>query len=171
MYVLCIYVSSTNEAGKLTHIQSWYLHIHYSNQIRVVVFKVPHLTQASLLQKHQTLQNVFLISEMLRRHRASVVSSLQKSEFLKLIIPFFHYLWCQNWDQWHKMSGKNTHIYFFYFWFKNKRVWAEKIRKKRKPFKNLKVADNYPKGAITNYIYKIWLFLTTYPPLFTFSMV
>ena len=60
------------------------------------------------------------------------LSSLQKSEFLKLIISFFHYFWCQNWDQWHKMSGKNTHIYFFYFRFKNKRVWAEKIGKKRK---------------------------------------
>ena len=49
------------------------------------------------------------------------VSSLQKSEFLKLTISFFHYFWCQNWDQWHKMSGK-----------------------KRKNSKNLKVADNYP---------------------------
>ena len=58
--------------------------------------------------------------------------SFQKSEFLKLIISFLHYFWCQNWDQWHKMSGKNTHIYFFYFRFKNKRVWAEKIRKKQK---------------------------------------
>ena len=47
---------------------------------------------------------------------AGSLSSLQKSEFLKLIISFFHYFWCQNWDQWHKMSGKNTHIYnFFYF--------------------------------------------------------
>ena len=27
------------------------------------------------------------------------------------------------------------------------------------------------KGAFTNYIYKIWLFLTTYPPPFTFPMV
>ena len=26
-------------------------------------------------------------------------------------------------------------------------------------------------GAFTNYVYKIWLFLTTYPPPFTFSMV
>ena len=72
------------------------------------------------------------------------LSSLQKSEFLKLIILFFHYFWCQNLDQWRKMSGKNTHIYFFYFWFKNKRVWAEKIRKNQKNSKNLKVAGNYP---------------------------
>ena len=27
------------------------------------------------------------------------------------------------------------------------------------------------KGAFTNYVYKIWLFLTTYPPPFTFSMI
>ena len=26
-------------------------------------------------------------------------------------------------------------------------------------------------GAFTNYVYKIWLLLTTYPPPFTFSMV
>ena len=70
------------------------------------------------------------------------LSSLQKSEFVKLIISFFHYFWCQNWDQWHKMSGKNTHIYFFYFRFKNKR--AEKIGKKQKNSKNLKVAGNCP---------------------------
>ena len=47
-------------------------------------------------------------------------------------------------DQWHKLSGKNTHLFFFYFLFKNKRVWAEKIGKKRKNSKNLKVAGNYP---------------------------
>jgi len=46
--------------------------------------------------------------------------------------------------QWHKMSGKNIYIHFFYFRFKNKRVWAEKIRKKRKNSKNIKVAGNYP---------------------------
>ena len=27
------------------------------------------------------------------------------------------------------------------------------------------------KGTFTNYVYKIWLFLTTYPPAFTFSLV
>ena len=66
------------------------------------------------------------------------------SSFLKLIISFFHYYWCQNQDQWHKMSEKNTRIRIFYFWFKNKRVWAEKIGKKNKKSKNLKVAGNYP---------------------------
>ena len=70
--------------------------------------------------------------------------NLQKSEFSKLMISFFHYCWCLNGDQWHKISGNNTHIYFFYFWFKNKRVWTEKIGKKRKNSKNLKVAGNYP---------------------------
>ena len=38
---------------------------------------------------------------------------MQKSEFLKLTISFFQYFWCQNWDQWQKMSGKNTHILSF----------------------------------------------------------
>ena len=79
---------------------------------------------------------------------AGSLRSLKKSEFLKLIISFFHYFWCQNQDQWHKMSGKNTHIRIFYFWFKNKRVWAEKIGKKRKNSKNLEVAGNYPNMSI-----------------------
>ena len=59
---------------------------------------------------------------------AQRLNSLQKSEFLKLIISYFHHFWCQNWDQWHKMSGKNTH----YFCFKNKQVWAENIEKNEK---------------------------------------
>ena len=63
---------------------------------------------------------------------AGSLRSLKKSEFLKLIISFFHYFWCQNQDQWHKMSGKNTQIRIFYYWFKNKRVWAENIGKNEK---------------------------------------
>ena len=78
-----------------------------------------------------------------------VLSSLQKSAFSKLIILFFQYFWCQNWNQGHNLSGKNTHIFFFYFWFKNKRVWAEKIRKKRKNFNILKVSGNYPNIKFT----------------------
>ena len=72
------------------------------------------------------------------------LSCLQKSKFVKLIISFFYYFWCQNWDQWHKMSGKNTHIYFFYFRFKNKRVWAEKIRKKTKKIQTPKSCRQLP---------------------------
>ena len=72
------------------------------------------------------------------------VRSFQKSAFLKLTILIFQYFWHQNWDQWKKLSGKKTHIFFFYFGFKNKRVWAEKIGKKRKNSKTLKVASNYP---------------------------
>ena len=75
---------------------------------------------------------------------AGGLRSLQKSEFLKLIISFFHYFCSQNWNQWHKMSGKNTHIYFFYFWFKNKRVWAEKNRKKTKKFQKPKSCRQLP---------------------------
>ena len=77
--------------------------------------------------------------------------SFQKSAFLKLTILFCQYFWCQIWDQWHKLSGKNTHIFFFYFFFKNKRVWAEKIRKKQKNSKNLKVAGNYPSIQFTKF--------------------
>ena len=40
------------------------------------------------------------------------LSSLQKLEFLKLIISFFHYFWWQNWDQCHKWVEK-TPIYIF----------------------------------------------------------
>ena len=74
-----------------------------SNQVYIVTFTNTQLTQAEMAQS---------------------LSSLQKSEFLKLIISFFHYFLCQNWD--------------------HKRVWAEKIGKKQKNFKNLKVAGNYP---------------------------
>ena len=63
---------------------------------------------------------------------AGSLCSMIKSEFFKLIISFFHYFWCQNQDQWHKMSGKNTHICIFYFWFKTKQVWAEKLEKTKK---------------------------------------
>jgi hypothetical protein len=48
-------------------------HFTHINQIRFVAFNVPQLTQASLLQKTQTLQNVFLISVTMRWHRASLV--------------------------------------------------------------------------------------------------
>ena len=57
-----------------------------SDQVKVVAFSLPQLRQALFIQKkNQTLQNRFLISVMLRWHS---FSSLQKSEFLKLII--FH---------------------------------------------------------------------------------
>ena len=51
-----------------------------------------------------------------------VLSSFAKISILKLKILFFQYLWCQNQDQWHKLSGKNTQIFLNYFWLKNKRV-------------------------------------------------
>ena len=37
-----------------------------SNQVRVVAFSLPQLTQALFLQKNQTVQNRFLISVKLR---------------------------------------------------------------------------------------------------------
>ena len=48
------------------------VHVTISNQVTVVAFQPVQLAQASFLQKNQTLQNVFLISVMLRWHRASV---------------------------------------------------------------------------------------------------
>ena len=54
----------------------------------------------------------------------TVLSSLQKSAFLKLTILFFTYFWCQ--IEWKK------HPFFSTIWFKNKRVWEEKIRNKPK---------------------------------------
>ena len=98
-----------------------------SNQIYLVTFRPRQLTQASFLKINQTLQIFFF--DICNAEMAHGLSSLQKSEFLKLIISFFNYFCSQNWNQCHKMIGKNTHIYFWYFWFKNKRVWAEKIRK------------------------------------------
>ena len=83
-----------------------------SNQIRVVAYNVQQLTQASFLQTNQTLQNGFFY--ICNAEMAQSLRSLEKSEFLKLIISFFYYFWCQNWDQWHKMSGKNTHIYIWF---------------------------------------------------------
>ena len=43
-----------------------------SNQVRAVAFSLPQLTQASCVQKNQTLQNRFVISVTLRWHKVSV---------------------------------------------------------------------------------------------------
>ena len=51
--------------------------LRHSNQIYLVKLKPRQLTQAYFLQKNQTLQNVFLISVMLRWHRASVACKYQ----------------------------------------------------------------------------------------------
>ena len=48
-----------------------------TNQVRVVAVSLPQLTQASFLQKNQTLQNHFLISVTLRWHRVSVACKNQ----------------------------------------------------------------------------------------------
>ena len=49
------------------------------NQVRVVAFSLPQLTQASFIQKNQPLQNCFLISVMLRWHRPSVACKNQNN--------------------------------------------------------------------------------------------
>ena len=54
--------------------------------------------------------------------------------------------------------------------------WGEIISVEASPLSlichcHYQYADNFAWGAVTNYVYKIWLFLTTYPPPFTFPMV
>jgi hypothetical protein len=53
-----------------------------------VTFNVPQLTQASFLEKKQMLLNVFF--DICNADMAQSLSSLQKSEFLKMIILIFH---------------------------------------------------------------------------------
>ena len=56
----------------------YYYHVLLSShQVRVVAFSLPQLTQASFIQKNQTLQNRFLISVTLRWHRVSVACKNQ----------------------------------------------------------------------------------------------
>ena len=57
------------------------------NQIRVEGFNAPQLTQASFLQKNNIAKCFF---DICNAEMAQSLSSLQKSEFLKLIILIFH---------------------------------------------------------------------------------
>ena len=72
------------------------------------------------------------------------LSSLQKLEFVKLIISFFHYF-----DTKIEISGtkwvEKTPIYIFSIFGSKINVFErKKSEKKRKNSKNLKVAGNYP---------------------------
>ena len=93
------------------------------------------------LPKNQHSQRKFLNFENWTNGAPQYLSKIRVFKVNYFILPLFL---VPNWDQWHKMSGKNTHVYFYYFWFKNKEVWEEKIGKKQKNSKNLKVAGNYP---------------------------
>ena len=53
-----------------------------------MALSLPQLTQASFIQKNQTLQNRFF--DICNAEMAQSLSSLQNSEFLKLIILIFH---------------------------------------------------------------------------------
>ena len=103
----------------------------YSNISSVVEFQRWWVLKSKLFAQKSTCSKEILIPTTLNHLWFSV--DRKKSEFLKLIVLLLHYFGCQIWVQWHKLSGKNTYIFFFYFWFKNKQVWAEKIGKKRKP--------------------------------------
>ena len=69
------------------------------NQIYLVTLRPTQLTQASFLQKNQTLQNVFFY--ICNAEMAQSLSSLQKSESLKLIILIFHVKKINNWCELH----------------------------------------------------------------------
>ena len=125
----CIFDVTSPHFARVVYCSLW--------QYRLWSFQTGYTKLERFLHKNQRSQRKLLNFENWTNGEPQY-SSLQKSEFVKLIILFFHYFWCQNWDQWHKMSGKNTHVYFFYFRFKNKRVWAEKIRKKTKKFQKPK---------------------------------
>ena len=61
------------------------------NQIYLVTLRSRQITQASFLQKNQTLQNVFLISVTLRWHRASVVCKNQSFKVDHFTLPLFFF--------------------------------------------------------------------------------
>jgi hypothetical protein len=65
--------------------------------------------------------NIFLISTTSNYN--TVISSLQKSAFSKLTILL------QKLRSVAQIEWKKHQFFFFYFWFKNKQVWAEKIGK------------------------------------------
>ena len=60
----------------------------YSNQITVVAFQPVQLAQASFLQKKSNIAKCFF--DICNAEMAQSLSSLQKSEFLKLSILIFH---------------------------------------------------------------------------------
>ena len=129
---------------------SFSLHVFMKNEFRIFInFLVYWFEKTNTnvcyekFVAHLLLYTVANVSRIFRNRRLAKgnysilriglmgsLSSLQKPEFLKLIISCFHYFRCQKWDQWQIMIGKKTHIYFFYFWLKNKQVWAEQIGKK-----------------------------------------
>ena len=73
--------------------------------IRIVEFSNGGIKLERFLSKNQHPQRKLL-------HFENWTSG--EPQFLKLIISYSHYFWRQNWVLCHKMSGINTHIYFFY---------------------------------------------------------
>jgi hypothetical protein len=66
---------------------------------------------------------------------------------LKLLFSTLNNFWLRIWNQWSKLSGKNTPYNYLRCWFKNKQVWtslSEKNQKRSEIFLGLKVAGNYP---------------------------
>ena len=81
-----------------------------------MAFQPVQLEQASFLQKNQSLQNVFY--DICNAEMAQSLSSLQKSEFLKLIISFFHYFWCHIFS----IFGSKINKFWRKKWEKNEKI-------------------------------------------------
>ena len=121
----------------------------YAIYTRVDMVETIHddlLTQWRHIPMGQFCPNIFLIwtTYVHTSNYLWASESFQKSEFLKLIISFLQYFWCQI-----EISGtkwvEKTPIYIFStFGSKINEFGRKKLEKKRKSFKNLKVAGNYP---------------------------
>ena len=114
--------------GFLTRLGLWNLMCHswsqlclnvwLPNQIRVVEFNVPQLVQASFLQKKSNVAKCFF--DICNAEMAQSLSSLQKSELLKLIISLVPKLRSVAQNEWNK-----TPIYMIF-------ALSRKNRKKTK---------------------------------------
>ena len=56
---------------------------------------------------------------------------LHTKELKHLLIRLDNF-WLQIWNQWLKLSGKNTPYFYLRFWFKNKQVWTSLSEKNQK---------------------------------------
>ena len=71
---------------------------------------INRLTTSIMPYRHYPTLRNFKFLQLKKKVHDHILTWVSKSDGFR---SFFHYFWCQNWDQWHKMSGKNSHIYFF----------------------------------------------------------
>ena len=85
--------------------------------------------------------NIFLIQLLPLTSGPQKFSKIRVFKVDNFVLPIFL---VSNLRSVAQIEWKKHPYLFFYFLFKNKRVWAEKIGKKQKNSKNIKVAGNYP---------------------------